>query len=150
MWTEAWSGWYKQITFAKILSCERLKNVYWLCCLFAMMAKRFTEFGGTIPKRPVEDLAFGVARFIQKGGSYINYYMVNLIHQHYENLFRFQSQSPFWCLICGSTMEEQTLVAQQEVHLSPLVMTMMLPSMNTVQFPYSQLCKTFVSLLHGT
>ncbi|KAG7599608.1 Galactose-binding-like domain superfamily [Arabidopsis suecica] len=35
----------------------------------------FTEFGGTIPKRPVEDLAFGVARFIQKGGSYINYYM---------------------------------------------------------------------------
>ncbi|CAH8348583.1 unnamed protein product [Eruca vesicaria subsp. sativa] len=35
----------------------------------------FTEFGGTIPKRPVEDLAFGVTRFIQKGGSYINYYM---------------------------------------------------------------------------
>lgn len=45
-------------------------------CLSIMMVKRFTEFGGTIPKRPVEDLAFGVARFIQKGGSYINYYMV--------------------------------------------------------------------------
>uniref|UniRef100_A0A0D3FE80 beta-galactosidase n=2 Tax=Oryza TaxID=4527 RepID=A0A0D3FE80_9ORYZ len=35
----------------------------------------FTEFGGTIRQRPVEDLAFGVARFVQKGGSFINYYM---------------------------------------------------------------------------
>ncbi|MBA0775191.1 hypothetical protein Gotri_010351 [Gossypium trilobum] len=35
----------------------------------------FTEFGGPIHQRPVQDLAFGVARFIQKGGSYVNYYM---------------------------------------------------------------------------
>ncbi|XP_019152748.1 PREDICTED: beta-galactosidase 5-like isoform X2 [Ipomoea nil] len=35
----------------------------------------FTEFGGTIRQRPVQDLAFAVARFIEKGGSYINYYM---------------------------------------------------------------------------
>ncbi|KAK4789818.1 hypothetical protein SAY86_017122 [Trapa natans] len=35
----------------------------------------FTEFGGAVPNRPVEDLAFSVARFIQKGGSFINYYM---------------------------------------------------------------------------
>ncbi|XP_015969664.1 beta-galactosidase 5 [Arachis duranensis] len=35
----------------------------------------FTEFGGPIYQRPVEDLAFGVARFIQSGGSYFNYYM---------------------------------------------------------------------------
>ncbi|KAG6471669.1 hypothetical protein ZIOFF_069115 [Zingiber officinale] len=35
----------------------------------------FTEFGGAIHHRPVEDLAFSVARFIQKGGSFINYYM---------------------------------------------------------------------------
>ncbi|KAL2243239.1 beta-galactosidase-like [Sesamum indicum] len=35
----------------------------------------FTEFGGPVPYRPVEDLAFSVAKFIQKGGSYINYYM---------------------------------------------------------------------------
>ncbi|RWW71963.1 hypothetical protein BHE74_00020273 [Ensete ventricosum] len=40
------------------------------CCDY-----RFTEFGGTIHHRPVEDLAFAVARFIQKGGSFINYYM---------------------------------------------------------------------------
>lgn len=37
---------------------------------------RFTEFGGPVPYRPAEDLAFSVARFIQKGGSFINYYMV--------------------------------------------------------------------------
>ncbi|KAK1363522.1 Beta-galactosidase [Heracleum sosnowskyi] len=35
----------------------------------------FTEFGGPIHKRPVQDLAFAVARFIQKGGSFFNYYM---------------------------------------------------------------------------
>ncbi|GAB4847486.1 Beta-galactosidase 3 [Ancistrocladus abbreviatus] len=35
----------------------------------------FTEFGGPIYQRPVQDLAFAVARFIQKGGSYVNYYM---------------------------------------------------------------------------
>ncbi|KAL5189564.1 Beta-galactosidase 5 [Glycine soja] len=35
----------------------------------------FTEFGGPIHQRPVEDLSFAVARFIQKGGSYVNYYM---------------------------------------------------------------------------
>ncbi|KAA8536069.1 hypothetical protein F0562_028547 [Nyssa sinensis] len=35
----------------------------------------FTEFGGPIHQRPVEDLAFAVARFIQKGGSFVNYYM---------------------------------------------------------------------------
>ncbi|KAJ7953068.1 Beta-galactosidase [Quillaja saponaria] len=35
----------------------------------------FTEFGGPIHQRPVQDLAFAVARFIQKGGSFANYYM---------------------------------------------------------------------------
>ncbi|XP_065867810.1 beta-galactosidase 3-like [Euphorbia lathyris] len=35
----------------------------------------FTDFGGPNHQRPVEDLAFAVARFIQKGGSFINYYM---------------------------------------------------------------------------
>ncbi|KAH6756075.1 beta-galactosidase 3 [Perilla frutescens var. hirtella] len=35
----------------------------------------FTEFGGPTHQRPVQDLAFGVARFIQKGGSFVNYYM---------------------------------------------------------------------------
>ncbi|CAL0332422.1 unnamed protein product [Lupinus luteus] len=35
----------------------------------------FTEFGGPVPYRPAEDLAFSVARFLQKGGSFVNYYM---------------------------------------------------------------------------
>ncbi|XP_057542581.1 beta-galactosidase 3-like [Amaranthus tricolor] len=35
----------------------------------------FTEFGGPKPQRPVQDLAFAVARFIQTGGTFVNYYM---------------------------------------------------------------------------
>ncbi|KAK1358396.1 Beta-galactosidase [Heracleum sosnowskyi] len=35
----------------------------------------FTNFGGAVPYRPAEDLAFSIARFIQKGGSFVNYYM---------------------------------------------------------------------------
>ncbi|PWA84719.1 glycoside hydrolase, family 35 [Artemisia annua] len=35
----------------------------------------FSDFGGPIPHRPVQDLAFAVARFVQKGGSFTNYYM---------------------------------------------------------------------------
>ncbi|KAK4774138.1 hypothetical protein SAY87_029157 [Trapa incisa] len=35
----------------------------------------FTQFGGSIPYRPVEDLAYSVARFIQNRGSFVNYYM---------------------------------------------------------------------------
>lgn len=56
---------------------------------------RYTEFGGAVPYRPAEDLAFSVARFIQNGGSFMNYYMVhnllfclhfNLIHVVYDHL----------------------------------------------------------------
>ncbi|KAI8010762.1 Beta-galactosidase 1 [Camellia lanceoleosa] len=36
---------------------------------------RYTEFGGVVPYRPAEDLAFSVARFIQNNGSFMNYYM---------------------------------------------------------------------------
>ncbi|KAJ0790854.1 putative beta-galactosidase [Helianthus annuus] len=32
-------------------------------------------FGGAVPYRPAEDLAYSVAKFIQSGGSFINYYM---------------------------------------------------------------------------
>ncbi|XP_051152591.1 beta-galactosidase-like isoform X2 [Andrographis paniculata] len=35
----------------------------------------FTQFGGPLPNRPVEDLAFAVARFVQNNGSFFNYYM---------------------------------------------------------------------------
>ncbi|KAI5664695.1 hypothetical protein M9H77_24018 [Catharanthus roseus] len=35
----------------------------------------YTKFGGPVPKRPAEDIAYAVARFIQNNGSYVNYYM---------------------------------------------------------------------------
>lgn len=55
----------------------RLQLFYLIILLFFFLGLRFNEFGGTIHQRPVQDLAFAVARFIQKGGSYINYYMVS-------------------------------------------------------------------------
>ncbi|XP_020214604.1 beta-galactosidase 8 [Cajanus cajan] len=35
----------------------------------------FLSFGGAVPYRPAEDLAFAVARFYQRGGTFQNYYM---------------------------------------------------------------------------
>ncbi|CDP11164.1 unnamed protein product [Coffea canephora] len=35
----------------------------------------YTSWGGRLPHRPVEDIAFAVARFFQRGGSLMNYYM---------------------------------------------------------------------------
>ncbi|KAG6411654.1 hypothetical protein SASPL_129738 [Salvia splendens] len=35
----------------------------------------YTQFGGPIPYRPAEDMAFAVARFVQNNGSFFNYYM---------------------------------------------------------------------------
>lgn len=40
---------------------------------------RYTKFGGPIPTRPVEDIAFAVARFVQNNGSFFNYYMVRIL-----------------------------------------------------------------------
>lgn len=39
---------------------------------------RYTQYGGAVPHRPVEDLAFAIARFVQNNGSFFNYYMVSL------------------------------------------------------------------------
>jgi len=48
---------------------------------FFSLECRYTGFGIPVPHRPVEDLAYGVAKFIQKGGSFVNYYMVTpMIH----------------------------------------------------------------------
>ncbi|OIW19190.1 hypothetical protein TanjilG_04933 [Lupinus angustifolius] len=35
----------------------------------------YADWGERLPHRPVEDLAFAVARFFQRGGSFVNYYM---------------------------------------------------------------------------
>ena len=80
MWTEVWTSWWLFLDAHQIWlkfnkgwgACYWFKstNSDFLCVI------RFTGFGGPVPHRPVEDLAFAVAKFIQKGGSYINYYMV--------------------------------------------------------------------------
>ena len=74
---------------------------FWLSVCTLCFLHRFTEFGGAVPHRPAEDLAFSVARFIQKGGSFINYYMVSdsfcWFYQLNPNLGRFQLI--FYCFV---------------------------------------------------
>lgn len=42
-----------------------------------MLAIRYKNWGGQIPHRTAEDVAFAVGRFFQYGGTFQNYYMVN-------------------------------------------------------------------------
>lgn len=101
---------------------------------------RFTEFGGTIRQRPVEDLAFAVARFVQKGGSFINYYMVR--HEKKAVILLLRSFLTLWVweilmidgllVFVDSIMEEQILGALLGVPSSQQAMIMMLQLMNMV------------------
>ena len=117
---------------------------------------RFTEFGGPIHQRPVQDLAFAVARFIQKGGSYVNYYMVGhlwIIYHISKNNFTYFDKVLFllfvatkhvvpcfevkfsllWLLIIDSIMEE--LISDVPLGVRSLLQAMitMLQSMNMVR-----------------
>lgn len=100
---------------------------------------RYTEFGEPNPHRPVEDLAFAVARFIQSGGSFFNYYMVGFFFA----LFYFFLTHvlvvirALECLLTKvhdiSTTGEPTLDAAPVVHLSQPATTTTPQSMNMVR-----------------
>lgn len=47
-----------------------------LSICFCLYFLRFKAWGQSIPTRPAEDVAFSVARFFQKKGTLLNYYMV--------------------------------------------------------------------------
>lgn len=102
-----------------------------------MRAFRFTEFGGPKPQRPVQDLAFAVARFIQTGGTFVNYYMVSFFYKESilrPKVFRITSETYISIyILSNSTMVERTSDELQEVHSSLLVTTMMLLLMNMVR-----------------
>lgn len=103
---------------------------------------RYTQYGGTVPYRPAEDLAFAVARFVQNNGSFFNYYMVNLLlfsskyvvqcHDLEEIGGNLQITKSFLVLLGTSTMEEQILDEMQLDFSSPPAMIMMLLLMNMV------------------
>jgi beta-galactosidase len=71
----------------------------------------YTRFGGPAPNRPVEDLAFSVARFIQNNGSFVNYYMI----------------------FCTSIMVEQILAERLLVASLPLP-TIMMPRLTNMDY----------------
>lgn len=60
------------LSFANVCVCVNFEPfsefLIWIC--------RFQLYGGAVPYRPVEDIAFAVARFFQRGGTLQNYYMV--------------------------------------------------------------------------
>jgi len=59
------------ISFLVLLVLFVIFSIFWI-----IWNGRFLSFGGAVPFRPVEDLAFAVARFFQRGGTFQNYYMV--------------------------------------------------------------------------
>ncbi|KAK0571893.1 hypothetical protein LWI29_023191 [Acer saccharum] len=62
-----WNGFYSEFFKPNSVKKPKMWTENWTGWL--------TEFGGPVPYRPAEDLAFSVARFIQIGGSFVNYYM---------------------------------------------------------------------------
>lgn len=98
MWTEAWTGWLVGSPLFTACTSPTKQNqsvVYMLINHSASFPDnwiRFTEFGGTTRQRPVQDLAFAVARFLLNGGSYVNYYMVSLV--------RVQDKTFFSAILC--------------------------------------------------
>ncbi|KAF6150343.1 hypothetical protein GIB67_034042 [Kingdonia uniflora] len=86
---------------------------------------RFTAFGGTVPRRLVEDLAFSVARFIQKGGSFINYYMAHVFNYHAGGCaaFLMNSNSKYYATVNFRSMH---------YNLPPWSISILLDCKNTV------------------
>lgn len=105
---------------------------------------RFLSFGGAVPYRPVEDIAFAVARFFQRGGTFQNYYMVSndisnfsygydcTIGLKHRLIKRNINLSNLFWLQTSSTMAELILVGHLVVPLLQQVMIMTLPLMNMV------------------
>lgn len=72
IWAENWTGW--SVIFIFIILLEKLV----IFIKFSNEYFRFRRWGSSDPHRTVEDIAFGVARFFQRGGSLMNYYMVSV------------------------------------------------------------------------
>ncbi|KAF6173621.1 hypothetical protein GIB67_022980 [Kingdonia uniflora] len=72
----------------------------------------FTAFGGTVHRRPEEDLAFSVTRFIQNSGSFINYYMVNLEYREEQGSSHYEISPPInqHCSFAESAEEPNKLI----------------------------------------
>ncbi|XP_010274045.1 PREDICTED: beta-galactosidase 9 isoform X2 [Nelumbo nucifera] len=66
----------------------------------------FASWGGRVPHRPVEDIAFAIARFFERGGSYQNYYMAHVYHQ-YEGLHLNQSGKEIRCSAFLANIDER-------------------------------------------
>ncbi|KAL6557909.1 Beta-galactosidase 3 [Orobanche minor] len=70
---------YQYMTWAANMTVRMDTGVPWAMCKDDdapdPVINTLIEFGGPTTQRPVQDWAFVVANFIQKGGSFVNYYM---------------------------------------------------------------------------
>jgi hypothetical protein len=84
LWTEDWNGWLLFCLFSNLF--VQIVSLWLACMSFGSIKRahyrflycRFASWGGRVPHRPVKDNSFAVARFFQRGGSFHNYYMVNI------------------------------------------------------------------------
>ncbi|KAF6142811.1 hypothetical protein GIB67_002675 [Kingdonia uniflora] len=83
--------------------------------LYGNSGREYTliTFGGTVHRRPEEDLAFSVTRFIQNGGSFNNYYIVNL---EYRTLFNITTNSKIE-LDCNKLYLKSVVLSYGPIHL---------------------------------
>jgi hypothetical protein len=134
---------------------------------------RFQNWGQPVPHRPVEDNAFAVARFFQRGGSFHNYYMVGSMEPlecsvdfwtiySLTKIFRslkylshmskhFYCQSPTYpCLSCLGSISVGPTLHELVVGHSWQRLTIMMPQlMNMVRFlwKYSPLWITIFDII---
>ncbi|KAG7021935.1 hypothetical protein SDJN02_15663, partial [Cucurbita argyrosperma subsp. argyrosperma] len=91
------------------------KSVFWprnLLEVQSPLSSWYAEFGGPIPYRPVEDLAFSVAKFVQNGGSMFNYYMMTPVTSFGWQSYKEEIVTPY----AQDTITKNGLVEQ--VHLT--------------------------------
>ncbi|KAF6137181.1 hypothetical protein GIB67_030945, partial [Kingdonia uniflora] len=85
----------------------------------------FTAFRGTFHRHPEEDLAFSIVRFIQKGESFVNYYMAHVFNYHAEGCAAF---------LMNSNSKSYATVTFRNMHynLPPLSISILPECKNTV------------------
>ncbi|KAG2726457.1 hypothetical protein I3760_01G114000 [Carya illinoinensis] len=98
----------------------------------------YTKWGGRLPHRPAEDLAFAVARFFQRGGSFQNYYMAHVYHVDTNteglNLTQYGSQSRCSAFLANIDERKAAVVRflGQTYHLPPWSVSILPDCRNTV------------------